>query len=145
MPQRQIEVKTKNGNLLVPASKSVIEIPDLAVTMTNFGSFEVTHVKSGLCLIAGFERCVNAYVAMAEMQSAFDELGIDSSKAGDEFRMEILSKDKESESLGMTIMQWLSIQAQIGSFSGEFPWESEGDSPHFKLEDLMNKLKCKSK
>ena len=139
--QRQIEVPTKVGVLSVPATNATDEIPNLAVTMTTFGLFEVTHVPSGFRLVGNFERAVNAFVAMAQIQLALNELEIDSSQNGDDFRAEIMEKNKECKSLGMTFRQWIGLHATIGNFSGEFPWEGADEGPHAELEKLMAQLK----
>lgn len=139
--QRQIDVPTTEGVISVPATNTTDEIPNLAVTMTRFGLFEVTHVPSGFRLVGDFERAVNALVAMAELQLALNELEIDTSQNSDNFRAEIMKKDKDCESLGMSIRQWIGLHTTVGNFCGEFPWESYDESPHAELEKLMTKLK----
>ncbi|UPR55263.1 hypothetical protein ITG09_24375 (plasmid) [Vibrio cyclitrophicus] len=143
MEQRRLEIATKVGVLSVPATNAIKEIPFLAVTMTQFGLFEVTHVPSGYRLVGDFERAVNAYVAMAEAQLALNELKVDSSLDGELFKSDLIAKDKECEILGMSFRQWMGLHAAIGGFSSEFPWEGDEDSPHSTLKNLMNKLKDK--
>lgn len=139
---RQIEIPTKAGVISAPATNKIDEIPYLAVTMSNFGRFEVTHVPSGCRIVGGFERAVNAFVAMAEVQLALDELGIDLSQNNyDKLRADIIAKDKECKIIGMTFREWITLSVTIGAFGGEFPWESEDDSPYCRFEELMNKLK----
>ncbi|MEZ8869523.1 hypothetical protein AB6D94_07715 [Vibrio sp. 10N.247.310.56] len=139
--QRQIKVPTKVGVLSVPATKATEEIPNLAVTMTTFGTFEVTHVPSGFLLVGDFERAVNAFVAMAQIQLALNEMEIDSSQSGDLFKSDIMARNRELESLGMTFRQWVGLHKTIGCFSGEFPWENSEEGPHAELEKLISQLK----
>lgn len=143
MSQRNIEVPTEKGLVFVPASNHCDYTPYLAVTMCVFGQFEVTHVPSGRRLIGGFERAVNAFVSMLELQLAINELGIDASGDNDAFRSEINAKDKQCETLGMTIKQWIGINTTIGNICSEFPWETDEEGPHSTLEKLMNQLKGK--
>ncbi|UKA04979.1 hypothetical protein [Photobacterium damselae] len=138
--QRYIKIPSKVGYLTVPASPERPEIPHLAVTMTQFGLFEVTHVPSGYKLVGGFERACNAFIAMAEAQLAFNELQIDSSLDHIEFTSEASKKDKYCKALGMTFLQWINIHKTIEHFSDEFPWEDQDDNPHTKLEKLMKEL-----
>ena len=138
--QRKIVVPTTKGNIQVPASNLIEGIPDLAVTMTSFTRFEVTHVPSGLRLVGNFERAVNALIAMAEMQLAFNELGINTSLSHDELKKEIASKDRKCGALGMKICEWVGLHQTVASFSGEFPWEGGDDCPHNKLENLMAQI-----
>lgn len=144
MQQRQIEVAIKEGMRSVPASSKINEIPYLAVTMTSFGLFEVTHIPSGYRLAGIFERSVNAFIAMAEAQAAFNELKIDSSLGGDDFRAEIISKDKYCKALNMTLREWLNFFSMNINLNSEFPWECDGDSPHSSLEKLMSTLNDQS-
>lgn len=139
--QRQIEVPTEKGRILVPATNHVEETPYLAVTMCVFGQFEVTHVPSGFRLIGGYERAVNAFVSMAQLQLALNELGIDASGSNEAFKAQIAEKDKSCESLGMSLREWIALNTTIGNFCSEFPWETDEEGPHAELEKLMKQLK----
>ena len=139
--QRQIKVATQDGMIPVPTTNETPETPYLAVTMTVFGQFEVTHVPSGLRLVGGFERAVNAFVSMLSLQLAFNELSIDASGSQDDVKAELKEKDKECESLGMTIRQWIALNTTVGNFCSEFPWETDEEGPHAELRKLMAKLK----
>ncbi len=144
MSQRNIEVPTEKGLVFVPASNHCNDTPYLAVTMCVFGQFEVSHVPSGRRLVGGFERAVNAFVSMFELQLAINELCIDASGDNDAFRTEINDKDKQCEALGgMTIRQWIGINTTLGNICSEFPWETDQEGPHAELEKLMAKLKAK--
>lgn len=138
--QRKIMVPTDMGELLVPATNHIEQIPHLAVTMCVFGQFEVTHVSSGLRLVGGFERAVNALVFMSQLQLAINELGIDASGNADSFKSEITTKDKHCECLGMKLMEWMHLNTMLGKFCSEFPWETDEEGPVAELMKLNKKL-----
>lgn len=109
--------------------------------MTTFGLFEVTHTPSGKSVVSGFERMVNALIAMAELQLGLNELQIDSGGDPECFRASILESNIKAKALGdLTLSEWISIGRKVGNFSGEFPWESPNDGPHAKFESLLKKL-----
>jgi hypothetical protein len=136
---RQIQISTDKGRMEVPASPSFNEIPDLAVTMTQFGYFEVTHVRTGLKFGGRYERYANAACAMAYIQLAFDELEINTDCSQEEFYAQY--KDKPCKVLdGMSLKQWLDFTSQGLAVAGEFPWESEEDCPHSQFHALLKRI-----
>lgn len=138
---RQVEVSTDKGRFNAPASPVFDEIPNLAVTMTTFGFFEVTHVKTGLRLAGNYERYANAACAMARIQMAFDELGIDSGCDKDEFLSQYNDKNKPCETLGgVHLAQWLNMNNQGLDIAGEFPWETDEDCPHTRFDELLKDI-----
>lgn len=142
MSQRNIEVITQEGCIFVPSSNEVDEVPFLAVTMCVFGQFEVTHVPSGRKLVGGFERAVNAFVSMFELQLAINELKVDLNGDYKYVQQQVKDKDNECEALGgLTLKQWISVNTTIGNICSEFPWETENEGPHADLERLAKKLK----
>ncbi|PJC87797.1 hypothetical protein CSW98_01330 [Vibrio sp. HA2012] len=131
-----IKVITPSGWTDVPAY-TLHGCDGLAVTMCEFGRFEVTHVKSGRQLIGNFERAVNAVIHMAELSLGAKEVGIDFNLEMEPLRLSMIkSRVKCKRLMDMTIMQYLSVVKPIMGFSGEFPWESSDDSPFAKLEEL---------
>lgn len=144
MNLRQLEIVTKVGTLTVPAADAITQVPHLAVTMTRFGLFEVTHVPSSYVIVGGFERATNAYIAMVEAQLALDELQINLSQGWKLLKTEIIAKDRKCESIGMSFRQWIDLHGKLAKFSSEFPWENEEDSPLTTLKKLIEKLNKKN-
>ena len=69
-----VAVKTNKGELQVPALTHP-NAAGLAVTMSGFGLFEVTHIKTGLRLAGRYERMGRALLTMgmfAKIASKFE-------------------------------------------------------------------------
>ncbi len=138
---RKVEVLThQQGSTPVPAAVPIEGVDHFAVTMTQFGLFEVTHIQSGKRIIGSFERSVNAHIAMLQLQLALNELGVDSSLDTETFVAEVAAKDSVCESLGMSLFDWIRLHKMTQSLSGEFPWEGGDEGPHAELDALFKKL-----
>ena len=138
---REVEVATDRGMLLVPAGDAIDAIPHLAVTMTNFGQFEISHVPSGYRLLGGFERVINAYVSMVQLQLALNELDVDTSVTREKLKEQISKNDKPCKELGdITLRQWIALSVTVGNFCSEFPWENSEEGPHAEFEKLLQRL-----
>lgn len=135
-----LNIPTTKGREDVPAF-FVDGVSALAITMTNFGVFEVTHVKSGFKIIGGFERFANAAVEMLSLYLAMHEAGIDFEAEHEEFKRQVKESSLKSEHIGgLTLVEYLQIMRPIMGFSGEFPWEGEEESPHTKASQLIAKI-----
>lgn len=133
---KTIEVKTEKGMIPVPCYE-VEGCKGLVVTSTVFGRFEVTHSKSGGLIIGGYERAVNAACLMIELYLGLKEAGINPDLDMEEFQKHVISSDVKCKILGnMTIIQHINLIKPIMSFSGEFPWEGDDESPFTRLEEL---------
>lgn len=69
--QTEITAATESGDRKIPGCIHP-RIPGLAVTMNNFGVFDVTHILSGKLIAAGFERVVSAQYACVQFAFATD-------------------------------------------------------------------------
>ncbi|NAX19028.1 MULTISPECIES: hypothetical protein [unclassified Vibrio] len=136
-----INIPTKEGRKDVPAF-FIDGVEGLAITMVRFGSFDVTHVKSGHFIINGFERFANAVVHMLSIYLAMKESGINPDCEIDEIRKQIIESDHECKHLNhLSIKAYINIVKPIMGFSGEFPWEGDDEGPHCEVEKLMKLLK----
>ncbi|MBF4385913.1 hypothetical protein, partial [Vibrio anguillarum] len=134
---KTINIPTKEGRKDVPAF-FIDGVEGLAITMVRFGSFDVTHVKSGHFIINGFERFANAAVHMLSIYLAMKESGINPDCEIDEIRKQIIESDRECRNLdGLSIKGYISIVKPIMGFSGEFPWEGDDEGPHCEIDRLM--------
>ncbi|WP_199438560.1 hypothetical protein [Vibrio owensii] len=138
---RDLVIPTENGYLSVPATNATDEFPYLAVTMTTFGKFEITHTPSGHQMLKGFERAINAFIAMANLQLAINELGIDASLGKKEFHSLVTKNNEICECLNMPLKQWLYLQTTVRPSTSEFLWESPTDGPNEQFNRLVEKLK----
>ncbi|MDW1981940.1 hypothetical protein [Vibrio sp. Vb0304] len=138
---KHLEIPTETGPLSVPVY-FVDGVNGLAVTMTNFGAFEVTHVKSGFRIIGGFERFATALVHMLSIYLALKEAEINIDTEAGEFKAQVMESNHESEFLdGLTFKGYMNIVRPILGFSGEFPWEGDDEGPHAEAYKLMEKLR----
>lgn len=138
---KHLEIPTEKGTISVPAH-FVDGVNGLAITMTNFGMFEVTHVKSGFRIIGGFERFANALVHMLSTYLALSEAGINIDSEADEFKKQVMESNHVSEFLdGLTFKGYMSLVRPILGFSGEFPWEGDDEGPHAVVYKLMKKIR----
>jgi hypothetical protein len=137
---KTLNIPTTKGREDVPAF-FVDGVSALAITMTNFGIFEVTHVKLGFKIIGGFERFANAAVEMLSLHLAMHEAGIDFEAEQEEFKRQIKeSSFKSAHISGLTLFEYLQVMRPVMGFSGEFPWEGEEESPHTKASQLIAKI-----
>ncbi|TQQ55753.1 hypothetical protein [Vibrio cholerae] len=137
---KKINIPTTKGHIEVPAF-FVDEVNGLCVTMVQFGSFEVTHTKSGHKIIGGFERFANAVRHMLSIYLAMQEAGIEPDSDMDSLKKEIIESNHECKHLdGLSIKGYINIMKPIMGFSGEFPWEGGDEGPHAEIEKLMIKI-----
>ncbi|EKF9829452.1 hypothetical protein O1D23_000910 [Vibrio cholerae] len=136
--------------LTIPTTKGMTNVPaffvdgvdGLAVTMTNFGSFEVTHTRSGHKIIGGFERYANAVFHMISMYLAMKEAGIEPNSEMELIKKQIIESEHESKYLdGLSVKGYINVMKPIMGFCGEFPWEGDDECPHAKVEKLMEEIK----
>ncbi|WP_158144912.1 hypothetical protein [Vibrio metschnikovii] len=138
---KTLNIPTKKGRADVPAF-FIDGVNGLCVTMVQFGSFEVTHAKSGYKIIGGYERFANALVEMLSIYLAMREAGVNFDAEPEGFKLQIKDSLHQSQHLnGLTIIEYLRIMKPIMGFSGEFPWEGDDESPHAKVEELMKAIK----
>ena len=135
-------VVTDKGQLDVPAIV-LDECPGLAVTMSNFGLFEVTHGKSGRKLSAKYERAINAVVSMMQIQVALNEINVSADLDEGEFKEAAKSQSgfQHKELGGMSIIESVRFSTGLGDIASEFPWEGPDDGPYGerdRLEALLN-------
>lgn len=109
----------------------------LCVTMTNFGRFEITHIKSGKLISSKYERMSSAYRDMIALEIALIQMGIPSDLDTDEFMSEVKKSTIVPDVLGVSFIEWIRLNKIIDT---EFPWESYDDSPYGKAEELIEKL-----
>ncbi|WP_125782890.1 hypothetical protein [Pseudoalteromonas rubra] len=137
---RKVTISTSEGAIAVQASPKVPEIPHLAVTMQNFGRFNVTHVPTGNAVVSGFERAINAHVCMACLQLAFNELGVDLDCNKEQMSVQVKENLKPCDCLhGKTIPQYISEFSSM--FYREFLGDCDDYDPYEEYETLLNKLK----
>ncbi|CAH8235371.1 hypothetical protein [Vibrio aestuarianus] len=137
---KTLNIPTTKGHIDVPAF-FIDGVYGLAVTMTSFGEFEVTHTKSGHKIIGGYERFANALVEMLSIYLAMREAGINFDAEPEDFKLQIKDSLHQSQYLnGLTIIEYLRIMKPIMGYSGEFPWEGGDEGPHAEMEKLMRKL-----
>lgn len=135
-----IKIETKKGFCDVPAI-CFDAVEGLAVTMTNFGFFEITHIKSGFLILGGFERYANAVVEMLNLYLAMCDANVNPNSLSHLFKQQIKNSNHKSEHLGgLTILEYLQVMRPIMGFSGEFPWEDEDDNPHVKATKLIKRI-----
>ncbi|EKO3685630.1 hypothetical protein P0F39_002684 [Vibrio metschnikovii] len=137
---KTLNIPTEKGRADVPAF-FVNGVNGLCVTMVQFGSFEVTHTKSGHKVIGGFERFANAVYHMLSIYLAMQEAGIEPDSDMDLLKKQIIESEHKCKHLDrLSIKGYINIIKPIMGFSGEFPWEGDDESPHAKVEDLMKKI-----
>ncbi|EIF2256606.1 TPA: hypothetical protein ACMDP8_000084 [Vibrio cholerae] len=135
-----LKVKTEKGHVPVPAI-FIEGVDGLAITMSGFGLFEVTHTKSGYMIIGRYERFANALVEMLSLYLAMKEAGINFDVEVDEFKCQVKKAQNQSQYLNdLTIISYLQVMKPIIGLSGEFPWESCDEGPHADIEKLMKKI-----
>lgn len=130
-------VKSDKGELQVPALTHP-HAAGLAVTMSGFGLFEVTHVSTGLRLAGRYERMGNALLTMsmfAKIASTFEFNWDELSQAQSIEKLKSLGAEpvpfegctttSNGETKPMQICDWLAHRGlgTFDSFGGEFPWE----------------------
>lgn len=135
------KVITSVGEINVPAFFND-KVNDLCVTMTNFGTFDVTHRKTGRKLVGGYERASSAIASMIEFHIAFKEADIDLSlNMHDIFKLAVDKKDTKHKCLGdVSIVEAVNLHNSTFAVSGEFPWESFDESPFGRIEELEKLL-----
>lgn len=137
----KITIPTTTGDQIVPCLRGE-NCHNLCVTMTNFGSFEITHIHSGRKLFGGFERAINAMREVVIIELCLQEIGIDRSLPMEPFQKAIsLSSNKFDRLSDTTIVQYIKSKSTIMSFAGEFPWEIDEDCPFNKVEKLKEEFK----
>ncbi|WP_350006539.1 hypothetical protein ABFV67_07735 [Vibrio metschnikovii] len=137
---KKLNIPTTKGHIEVPAF-FVDEVNGLCVTMVQFGSFEVTHTKSGHKIIGGLERFANAVRHMLSIYLAMQEAGIEPDSDMDSLKKEIIESNHECKHLdGLSIKGYINIIKPIMGFCGEFPWEGGDEGPHAEIEKLMRKI-----
>ena len=115
--------------------------PNIVITMVQFGRFDVTHAPSGLKMLQGFERVINAQSQLVSLVRFIIEKGVDASVGAEEFRTRLqkLSDAKMSSDSTLNFGSWLSINRN--SFTTEeFPWENEEEGPHAELTKKLREL-----
>lgn len=151
-----VRIATVEGDRMVPALTHPL-CPGLAVTMSVFGQFCVTHVPSGMSLGAagsGYERMANAVVEMVEWALIAREAGFswgdvetggaaaDALKVAREKSVPFdgATVTQNGEKRPMTIGEWMDTMR--GTFSrDEFPWEGPDDDPAYRVECLIAEMR----
>lgn len=142
----------EGGGREVPALTTPMA-PGLAVTMAQFGDFNVTHVTSGFCLTtAKFERSCNALLILAKFSAIGVAYGVD-------FEMDHVAVKDAFEACGnqpvpfdraittgsdgsrpLTVSEWLRILGGSMGGSDEFPWETAEENPGNRAVLLLRSL-----
>lgn len=131
---------TKDRGLVHPRA------PGLAVTMAAFGTFDVTHVASGMIVAKGYQRVGSACAVLAALAPCADwrlpatELLADLKAHRDEPanvpRWTITAKGVNRPQTKGEIVQG----ARNHHFFDEFPWESGADDPMNHAMDILATL-----
>lgn len=146
----EVEISTKSGPLKVPAITHPLVL-GLAVTMADFGTFGVTHIRTGKRPIPGhFERAGSATRLAAQIAAVAKLAGVtwdvdapdlDAMLACDAevpFNATITDKDGTRK---QRCGGWLRTQYRVGWLPGdEFPWESDDESPWADAEAVLRFL-----
>lgn len=136
--QTTVTVTCQDGPRTVPAVVHP-DCPGLAVTMSNFGDFTVTHLNSGARMCDPYERFGSAMAVMTEYQLIAHRHGFSWAKIHLQSEAAIKMGEIGAEpvpfggtrvadcngSRPMTIREWLNFLRQH-SIGGEFPWEQRG-------------------
>ena len=131
-----VYVETNSGKRKVPAIANDLTISlGLAVTMAEFGYFEVTHIKTGMRLGYQSERAVSALLTLSQFaliahKHGFNWDDLDKDKAikkiseiGDEpVPFEGRTKTTKGRIDKIKISEWID-SARVFNCIGEFPWE----------------------
>ena len=135
----EVEAATPDGPVKVPAITHEL-IPGLAVTMVGFGTFGVTHLRTGKRPVpCGFERAGSACHLAAQIAAVAKLAGVTwdtdapdldamlACEAEVPFDATVTDKDGTRK---QRCGSWLRTWYQVGWLRGdEFPWESEAESP----------------
>lgn len=136
----KITIPTTSGDMIVPAHFED-GCNNLCVTMTHFGQFEITHIKSGRKLYGDFERAATATAEMLKLELAFHEIGIVTSKEMEEIQKLVIENDKKVSRLGdMRVIEYIKMSSGLGKITGEFPWESFEESPFGEIKKLRKEI-----
>lgn len=118
--------------------------PGLAVTMHHFGSFDVTHIKSGKKIAGPYGRCGRAMLTLAEFSRCFDwtqdAAGI-AAQLAEKGELPVPFSGHTITQEGRTRPQTIAeyaASARNWIFSDEFPWEAPADDPGECAFDLLN-------
>lgn len=137
----KITIPTTSGDMVVPAHFEE-GCNNLCVTMTHFGQFEITHIKSGRKLYGDFERAATATSEMLKLELALHEIGIITSKEMEEIQRLVIESDKKVSRLGdMRVIEYIKISSGLGKITSEFPWESFEESPFATIEEYRKQLR----
>lgn len=132
-----VTIKTDKGDIVVPALTHP-KSQGLAVTMSGFGVFEVTHIRTGLKLTGRHERMGTALLLMSKFVKiaqandfTWDDLSQEEAKQtmNDLSGKEVPFEGYEITSNGKTkrgsIGDWINglSMYSFDSVIGEFPWE----------------------
>ena len=135
--------------LKIPTTKGEIEVPvhyedgckNLCVTMTNFGSFEITHIHSGRKLYGNFERASSAVCEMLKIELSLRDIGIDEKLPMNLLTQRIINSDKIINRLSdMSVMSYIKFCSGLSNIVDEFPWETYEESPFGRAEELKKEL-----
>jgi hypothetical protein len=145
-----VRVEGRGGWRMVPAITHPLA-PGLAVTMSCFGTFEVTHVPSGRRMLGTYERWGTAALILAELAAIGRAHGVDYTAPSDVvvpalralYDVPVPFPDATSSSQGvtrpLTVKEWFQITRDDFA-SDEFPWESPDDAPAEKADQLFASL-----
>jgi hypothetical protein len=137
------------NTLNIPTTTGDIDVPvhseegcnNLCLTMTEFGSFEITHKHSGRKLYGEFERASSATVELLKIEKCLISIGVDEGLNMCEFQDSIMRSSEEFEELsGMKILEYINFCSMVGDFCNEFPWEPFEESPFFNIERLRKEI-----
>jgi hypothetical protein len=119
--------------------------PGLAVTMNNFGIFDVTHTASGMAVVKGYERMGSAALALAHLSRLADWTIADGKAIAQQIKdhadepcgVEGCTVASLNETRPMTKMElFQSIRSPI--LRNELPWESPDDDPWAVAIDILS-------
>lgn len=143
--ETSITIETDRGEASVPALIHPL-CPGLALTMSQFGHFTVTHIDTGKKMCADFERAFSAMLILTKYQLIAHKFKLDWTNYTDGMLLPHMSKpvpfdgstittnDSEKK---MTVSQW--IQAiRPGPMTDEFPWEDT--HPLTKAVEILERL-----
>lgn len=146
-----VEVSTNAGFIDVPAFK-LEDHQGLAITMKSFGSFDITHTKSGLRVVNGsYERFDHALLDMARLLliAAIYKFSWSEDDPAKKF-MEIwenpvpfdgATSTRNGETVPMTIKDWKQLLVPFPTLShiDSQPWEER--CPLNQADDLLGEVK----
>ncbi len=134
-----IAIQCQHGPREVPALTHP-QCPGLAVTMSHFGLFGVTHVASGRSMGGSYERCGSAARELVQWQQIATRYGFSWELPGDALQgvfrehaqkpvpFEGGTVTSMGETRPLTIGEWRGfIVSPLGT--DEFPWESPDQGP----------------